>query len=395
MNLSPLKSNRLKQAVLLLLTLCILITCNKPETNGQNKYNIDLDTEGYPSTVASVNNHLDAEKQYQRLAIGISVVSNRNQTVNKISFLSSLEGLIDANAPNEVTLVELDQAFISNQIAFNEPNANSDFYESVASKISNYNPTNSIPTWYNDFFFGWQLSSSIPGSSPIFYKTTIDIPEKEYQIQNNHQSKNILIIPDIGIFPTTGYSYDNVTNTLIELNISDETIVEDLMELHDYYIISLSYELVVDNEKITHNCDPLEGKSVAWDQFDFFCDEKCGESAANSPFDCSVANSKTVYLRRVGFTNDHKNKQSSCIEKKHHYKSALGKYKVAFMSTILQANKKVETREKITLNPILLKDVLRKRTKANGTTAQRGTSLWLEAKLKKSSEEPIVAEAEE
>jgi hypothetical protein len=99
---------KLKQTILVLFTLGVLITCNKPEANQPNNFNSDLGLNGYPSTVASVINHVEAEKQYQRLAIGISVVSNRTQTVNKNSFLTNLEDLIDANAPNDVTLIQLE-----------------------------------------------------------------------------------------------------------------------------------------------------------------------------------------------------------------------------------------------------------------------------------------------
>jgi hypothetical protein len=76
-------------------------------------------------------------------------------------------------------------------MTFNEPTSNSDFYEAVSSKISNFNPSNSIPAWFSDFFFGWQLSGGPSGSSPIFYKTTIDIPEKDYQLQNSHRTKQL------------------------------------------------------------------------------------------------------------------------------------------------------------------------------------------------------------
>lgn len=386
-------STKVKYVIVLIIFVVLFITCKKQsgvQEREANNQDVLLSTP--PSTVALVNNHFAAERQYQRLAIGLAVITNRSQTVDRSAFMATLEGLVDSKAPMDVTIIELDQALTSNQVGFNEPSATADFYDAIASKIATYNPSNSIPAWYSDFFFGWQLGGGSSGGSPDLYKTTIDIPEKDYQLLNNHSAQKTLVVPDLGVYPTVGYSFDNTTNALVEVNIVDESVVGDLMDLHSYYIIGLSYEYVEENVKITHDCDNLEGKDVPWEQFDFFCNEKCGENEANSPFDCSIANSKTIYLRHVGFTNDHKNKQSSCHDKEQHYKSALGKYKVAFSSTVLQANKKVETRENVVLKPIILEDVLRKRTKSNGNTAQRGISQWLDAQNKHNNEEPIVAE---
>jgi hypothetical protein len=386
------KSRRIRLLIITLSAFCAN-NCQKKNsnfTNGNPEGKQSL-LSAAPSSVATINTYMDAEKQYQRLAIGMAVITNRSQTVDRNAFFKVLKDKIRNKQPEDITLYEFNEELKNAQINFMEPSATSDFYDAIASKINSYNPSLSLPTWLTDFFFGWQYSSSGALGSD-FFRITIDIPELDYQLQNNHDKMNTLVVPDLGFYPTVGYSFDNSLNKLMEVSIPNEDAYEDLMDLHTYYIVSLGTEYVDGGLKITNNCDNLEGKNVAWEPLDFFCNEKCGENEANSPFDCSIANSKTVYLRKVGFTNDHKEKSSSCKDQQLHYKSALGKYKVGFSATILHANKKVETREDVMLKPILLEKVLRKRTRKNGTVQQRGVSEFMLAENKKDNCEPIVAE---
>lgn len=383
-------------ALILATTTIVLYSCKKTEinSNSNEKNYFTNTTAAMPTNIPSYLYWSDIREQMNRLCIGIVTTSARSSCCNKTTFQDKLENLVTLNKGKDIKMATFHGDLLTSNYPFNEPNINTYVFHDVLSyQIANNVPPTNIPAWNSDFYSFFSIGSGTGANSN--YQVTVNVPSITYQLANNHDTKPILMMPDpedyANPYPATAYYYDNNTNEVKEIIFANDEEQEDYFESGDYYFWVMRYESDTpdDIEVINNNCTETT-------QFDNFCDEGCGEGINNSPFDCGVGRNKTVYLRRIRFNEDLKQRGNVAGALKKHWETALGNnYEPAFSCWAVHANGRVTSIERRRLENISNEFVTRCRERVFKTTnACRGNSQWQDAILQGGNvgDEPIVAE---
>ncbi len=314
--------------------------------------------------------------QFSRLSIGLASMFGDTAVCNGADLLDNLTDLVNTQQNRPARMAAWYANLVSNGFQFKLPTTSADHYDCLAHRIQNIiTPTTPNP-WMTDFYQYF----NVVGSASLHY-VELGIPDYEDQVPGN-LNKPVLVMPDPEIIRTpelsntlNAYYWNRGAARIDTIVLDDIDDYYDLLELSDYFIVTVSYD-IENTQVMTLINDCSEGYTVD----DGFCDQGCGETEVNSPNDCAQANNKVLYLGAVRINNDYRNRGGGYLLEKRHWEALIdGKeYEVGFTSMVVHANGKLTGFENKRLNDINTDSIQRSRKKIGGTIVSRGTSYWID-----------------
>lgn len=360
-----------------LFCLVLLLTnCTKREDAGFVKI-VDPQFEGPPPSIPTLTmNSPSYYDQFSRLSIGLASMFGDTAVCNGTDLLDNLTDLVNTQQNKPARMAAWYANLNSNGFQFKLPTTSADHYDCLAHRIQNISTPTTPNPWMTDFYQYF----NVVGSASLHY-VELGIPDYEDQVPGN-LNKPVLVMPDPEIIRTpelsntlNAYYWNQGAARIDTIVLDDIDDYYDLLELSDYFIVTVSYD-IENTQVMTLINDCSEGYTVD----DGYCDGNCGETVGNSPNDCAHENNKVLYLGAVRINNDFRNRGGTLLIEKRHWEPLIDGdyYETGFTSLVVHGNGKVTGIENQRINDIATDSIRRSRKKIGGTIVTKGTSYWVD-----------------
>jgi hypothetical protein len=355
----------------------LLTNCTKRETEGIGKI-ADPQFEGPPPSIPTLTmNSPSYYDQFSRLSIGLASMFGDTAVCNGADLLDNLTDLVNTQQNRPARMAAWYANLNGNGFQFKLPTTSADHYDCLAHRIQNISTPTTPNPWMTDFYQYF----NVVGSASLHY-VELGIPDYEDQVPGN-LNKPVLVMPDPEIIRTpelsnilNAYYWNQGAARIDTIVLDDIDDYYDLLELSDYFIVTVSYD-IENTQVMTLINDCSEGYTVD----DGYCDGNCGETVANSPNDCAQEKNKILYFRKLRINEDFKERGGAYLYEKRHWEALTGNQKYEPEITLFHKknNGKIVGRTHLPLEYVSFTDVKRTRRKMLGSTVSRGNSVWINA----------------
>lgn len=355
----------------------LLANCTKKEEAASGRI-IHPEFEGPPPSIPTLTmNSPSYYDQFSRLSIGLASMFGDTAVCNGVDLLDNLTDLVNTQQGKPARMAAWYADLNSNGFQFKLPTTSADHYDCLAHRIQNISTPTTPNPWMTDFYQYF----NVVGSASLHY-VELGIPDYEDQVPGN-LNKPVLVMPDPEIIRTpevsntlNAYCWNQGAARIDTIVLDDIDDYYDLLEMADYFIVTVSYE-IENTQVMTLINDCSEGFTVD----DGYCDGNCGETVGNSPNDCVQEKNKILYFRKLRINEDFKERGGAYLYEKRHWEALTGiqEYEPEITIYHKKNNGKVVGITHLPLEYISFSDVKRTRRKILGGTVSRGTSNWQNA----------------